>query len=197
MSGIGKLDLAADEGQADRGFLRRRRAVAGRPPRHDIGDIDAGTIEPDRGQHQIEQFAGAADKGPADDVLVVAGRFADEHDPALRIAVGEDKLGRGRAQGAAFETPQQSARKSSSVPALAAASRAAIAAASGGGGSRGCGRAAGIGGRRRCRAGCGTAGDHADRCVLRGAAGSAEGLVSSAMRSSGTSPISASAPASR
>ena len=39
--GIGELDLALDERQADRGFLRRRRAVAGRPPRHDVGDVDA------------------------------------------------------------------------------------------------------------------------------------------------------------
>ena len=38
---IGELDLALDERPADRRLLRRRRAVAGRPPGHDVGDVDA------------------------------------------------------------------------------------------------------------------------------------------------------------
>ena len=70
--GIGELDLAPDERQADRGFLRRRRAVAGRPPRHDVGDVGGGAIEPDRRHHAVEQFAGAADKRQPGDVFVVA-----------------------------------------------------------------------------------------------------------------------------
>jgi len=55
--GIGKLDLAQRERQADRGFLRRRRAIAGRTPRHDVGDVDAGAVEPDRRQHAVEELA--------------------------------------------------------------------------------------------------------------------------------------------
>ena len=38
---IDQLDLALDERQADLRLLRRRRAVAGRPPRNDIGDVGA------------------------------------------------------------------------------------------------------------------------------------------------------------
>ncbi len=59
---------------------------------------------------RIEQFAGAADERPAADVFLVAGRLADEHDAALRIAVGEDQLRRGGAQRAAFETFEQRAQ---------------------------------------------------------------------------------------
>src|SRR5262249_53133074 len=54
--GIGEFDLTADEWQADRGFLRGRRAVAGRPPWHDIGDVRRATIETDRRHHAVEQF---------------------------------------------------------------------------------------------------------------------------------------------
>ena len=104
---VRQLDLTADERQADRGLLRRRRAVAGRPPRHDIGDIGERTIEPDRRHHQVEKLAGAADERPSRDVLVISGRFADEHDAALRIAVGENELGCGSAQRAALEIREQ------------------------------------------------------------------------------------------
>src|SRR5689334_21260023 len=73
--GIGKLDLAQDEGQADLRFLRRRRAVAGRPPGHDIRDVDAAAIESDRGEHAVEQLAGAADERQAFEVLVAPRRL--------------------------------------------------------------------------------------------------------------------------
>ena len=79
MSGSTKLDLAQDEGQAGLLLLRRRRAVAGRAPGHDVGDVDRRAVEADGRQHAVEQFAGAADEGQALDVLVAAGRFADEH----------------------------------------------------------------------------------------------------------------------
>ena len=100
---VGELNLAADEGQADCGFLRGGRAVSRRPPRHDIGDVNAGAIKSDRRQHQIEELAGSPDKRPADHVFVVARRLANEHDAALRIAVGEYELRRGGAQRAALE----------------------------------------------------------------------------------------------
>src|SRR5262245_14965231 len=74
--GIDQLDLAPYEGQADRSLLRRWRAIAGRPPRHDVGDIGAFAIEPDRGQHAVEELAGAADERQALDVLVAAGCLA-------------------------------------------------------------------------------------------------------------------------
>ena len=108
--GIGKLDLAQHERQADLRFLRGRRAVAGRPPGHDVGDVDARAVEADGGQHAVEQFAGAADEGQALDVFVAAGRLADEHHPRLRIAVGEHQLGGGGLQRAAFEALQHGAQ---------------------------------------------------------------------------------------
>ena len=37
--GVGQLDLPLDERPADLGLLRRRRAVARRPPRDDVGDV--------------------------------------------------------------------------------------------------------------------------------------------------------------
>ena len=107
---IGELDLAADEGQADRGLLRRRRAVAGRPPRHHVGDVDLGAIEPDRLDHAVEQFAGAADERAAGNIFLMAGRLADEHHAAFRIAVGENQLRRGVAQRAAFEAFEELAQ---------------------------------------------------------------------------------------
>src|SRR5512136_2606021 len=39
---VGKFDLAQDKGQADLRFLRRRRAIAGRPPGYDVGDVNRG-----------------------------------------------------------------------------------------------------------------------------------------------------------
>ncbi len=108
--GIDEFDLAPDERQADRRLLRRRRAVAGRPPGHDVGDVDFRAVEADRRQHAVEQFAGTADEGQALDVFVAAGRFADEHHARLRIAVGEYQLRRGRLQRAAVEFLQNGAQ---------------------------------------------------------------------------------------
>src|SRR2546423_1648959 len=86
---IRELDLPLDERQADLTLLRRRRAIAGRAPWNDIGNIGAGTVEADSRHHQVEQLSGASDKGQAFEVLLTAGRLADEHDARLRIAVGE------------------------------------------------------------------------------------------------------------
>ena len=108
---VHQLDLALDEGQADLRLLRRRRAVAGRPPRNDVGDIGLAAIEADRGDHAVEQLARAADERQALDVLVAAGRLADEHHARLRIAVGEHELGRGRSQRAAVEFVEQRAQR--------------------------------------------------------------------------------------
>ena len=79
---IGELDLALDERQADLALLRRRRAVAGRAPRNDVGDVGAAAVEPDRRHHQVEQLAGAPDEGQAFEVLLASRRLADEHHAA-------------------------------------------------------------------------------------------------------------------
>ena len=107
---IGELDLALDEGQADLALLRRRRAVAGRAPRNDVGDVGAGAVEADRRHHQVEQLAGASDEGQALEVLLAARRLADEHHARLRIAVREHELLGGGAQRAAFELRQHGAQ---------------------------------------------------------------------------------------
>jgi hypothetical protein len=71
--------------------------LPGRPPGHDVGDIDRRAIEPDRRQHAVEQLAGAADERQALDVLVASWRLAHEHHARLRVAVGEHELGGGGA----------------------------------------------------------------------------------------------------
>src|SRR5262249_18027094 len=63
--GIGELDLAQDERQADLTLLRRRRTVAGRTPRYDVGDISSAAIDPDRCHHPVEQFSRAANEWKA------------------------------------------------------------------------------------------------------------------------------------
>src|SRR5262249_39207627 len=103
----GELDLTADERQADRGFLRGWCAVAGRPPWHDIGDVRRATIETDRRHHAVEQFAGSSDEGTAENIFVVTRRLTDEHDAALRIAVGKNQLRRRCPQRAAFEAGKE------------------------------------------------------------------------------------------
>ena len=110
-SGIHQFDLPLDEGQADLRFLRRRRAVAGRPPRDDIGDVGLAAVEPDRRDHPVQQLAGTSDERQALDVLVAPGRFADEHDARLRIAVGKHQPRRGVFQRAAVEIFQQRAQR--------------------------------------------------------------------------------------
>src|SRR5581483_3998772 len=107
---IYELNLSADEWQADLRLLRRGRAVARRPPRNDIGDVDVCVVEADRSQHQVEQFSGSADEGLACEILVAAGRLTDQHDPGLRIAAREYELRRRRLQGAAIELVQQIAQ---------------------------------------------------------------------------------------
>ena len=64
------------------------RLPGGRHGNH-VGDVGLAAVEPDRGDHPVEQLAGTSDKRQALDVLVAAGRFADEHDAGLRITVGK------------------------------------------------------------------------------------------------------------
>ena len=91
-------------------LLRRRRAVAGRAPWDDVGDIDAAAVEADRAQHPVQQLSRASDEGQTFDVFVAAGRFAHKHDLRLWVPVSKDKL-RGRAfQRAALEGRERDAQ---------------------------------------------------------------------------------------
>ena len=102
---------------------RRRAGIAGRPPRHDVGDVNLRAIKPDRRHHQVEQLSRAADKRNSGDVFVASRRFADEHHAPFRIAVGEYKLRRGRAQHAAFERIEQRAERFQAFRAFGSAAR--------------------------------------------------------------------------
>ncbi len=108
---IHQLDLALDERQADLRLLRRRRAVAGRPPGNHVGDVGGGAVEAYGSYHQIEQLAAAPDEGQPLDVLVAARCLADEHDARLRIAVGENQPCRRVLQRAAVKALHQLAQR--------------------------------------------------------------------------------------
>ena len=110
-SGFDQFDLPLDERQADLRLLRRRRPVAGRPPRNDVGDVGVAAIKPDRRDHPVEQFARAPDKRQALDVFLASGSLADEHDAGLRVAVGEYQPGCGEFQRAAVEIFQHRAQR--------------------------------------------------------------------------------------
>ena len=123
--GIGQLDLARDERAAGGRLLRRRRAVAGRPPGHDVGDVDLRPVEADRGEHAVEQLAGAADERQRPGCPRRGRAPRRRTSRGLRVAVGEDQLGRGEAEIAALEA-SSAARSSSRVAAAAAAVRGAL-----------------------------------------------------------------------
>ena len=93
------------------------------PPRHDVGDVNVRSIKPDCLHHQVEQLSRAADKGNPGDIFVASRRFADEHHASFRIAVGEHKLRRGRAQHAAFERIEQRAERLQAFRALGGGAR--------------------------------------------------------------------------
>ena len=98
-----QLHLALEERPAHLRLLRRGRAVSGRAPVDDVGDVDVRFAQTDGRQHLVEQLAGAADERLAFQVLVAAGRLADQHQPRLRrAAVEAEVLGR-RLEAAAVE----------------------------------------------------------------------------------------------
>ena len=126
-----QLDLALEERAADLRLLRGRRAVSGRTPVDDVGDVHVRLAQPDGREHLVEQLAGAADERLALQVLVAAGRLADQHEAGLGCAAVEAQvLGRGlEAQPSKWRAWLPA---SSSVAAWRAALRAAMTAASGG-----------------------------------------------------------------
>jgi hypothetical protein len=98
-------DVPFDERPANRDFGVGRLPIPGWAPEQDIGDIGVHrSIEPDRGQHPVEQLAGGADEGPADPILLGPRCLADEHDPGPGDAVGENSVGRRPPQRATVET---------------------------------------------------------------------------------------------
>ena len=102
-----ELDLPGEEGRAGLDLFRRRRAVAGRAPIDGIGDVDIVLGKPDRLKHAVEQLPGAADEGLALQILVAAGRFADQHEARAVAAAREAEALRRALERAAFETCDQ------------------------------------------------------------------------------------------
>src|SRR5437868_15411614 len=85
--------MTVQEGKAGCGFFGRGIAVLRRTPIEHVRDVDLFSIEPDRGEHEIQELARAADEGNSLLVLVSAGRLSDQHDPAQRRSVGKDRIG--------------------------------------------------------------------------------------------------------
>ena len=99
-----ELDLPREERRAGLDLLGSRRAVAWRTPIDSVGDVDVSLVKTDRGKHAVEQLAGAADKGPALQILVAAGRFADQHDAGFIAAALEAEALRRALERAAVES---------------------------------------------------------------------------------------------
>ena len=95
------------KGKADGGFLRGRLAITGRAPVHDIRNVNILPGQSDRGEHPVQQLAGATNKGQALAVLVGARRLADEHDSGGWIAIRKDQIGGMPLQFAALEIGQR------------------------------------------------------------------------------------------
>src|SRR5271169_4567354 len=95
--------VAQREGQAGGDLGRRWGSVSWRPPVDDVSDVHALAIQLDRGEHPVEELAGAADEWAADAVLIGTGALADDHYGSRRIAVGKNRVGRGALQAAAIE----------------------------------------------------------------------------------------------
>ncbi len=83
-----------------RDLLRARVAIARRTALQDIGDVDLLALQPDGGQHAVQQLPGAADEGLTRAVLVRPRGLADQHQACLAVADPEDGLGAGLAQAA-------------------------------------------------------------------------------------------------
>ena len=98
-----QLDLALEEGTADLRLLRGGRAVSGRAPVDDVGDVHVGFAQADGRQHLVEQLAGTADERLALQVLVASRRLADQHEARLRRAPVEAQVLGGRLETAAVE----------------------------------------------------------------------------------------------
>ena len=106
-SGDVELDLPCEERRASLDLLRRRRAVAGRTPIDGVGDVDVVLAKSDRLEHAVEQLSRAADERPALQVLVAAGRFADQHEARAVAPAREAEALRRALERATFEARDQ------------------------------------------------------------------------------------------
>ena len=86
------VDLPEQERLARRDFVRLRIAVPRRPALDHVGDVDLVAREAHRLDHLRQQLPGAADERNPLDVLVRAGRLADEHQVRVRIPDAEHDL---------------------------------------------------------------------------------------------------------
>ena len=93
-------DMAFQKWQHHCNFGRIRRAVRGRAPGQDIGDIDAAcgivrsTAHPDCLKHPVQQLTGPPHKGPPGAILFAPRCFANNHDTRRRLAITEHKIAR-------------------------------------------------------------------------------------------------------
>ena len=96
--------MAAGEGEADGLFGQSRRAVAGRPPEQDVGDVEVAlAAHAEGGEHAVEKLTAHAHERLAEAILVGARCLAHDHERGPGHAVGEHGV-LGRAlQRAAFE----------------------------------------------------------------------------------------------
>src|SRR5271165_1576058 len=75
--------------------------VAGRAALDDVGDVTTTPVNGELlGQQPIEELAGPSDERLTGEVLVLARRFADQHQASGGIPRREDHLGPSRGQGA-------------------------------------------------------------------------------------------------
>ena len=97
------LEMATKPNVAGGDLLGQRIAVLRWAVTDDIGDEDLAAVEADAREQLVEELAGRAHERPSLQVLVVAGRLAEEEDPGLRGTVARNGLPRApmeRARGA-------------------------------------------------------------------------------------------------
>lgn len=91
--GIREFDVPLKKRKANACFFRRGLTVGGRAPVNDIGNVNLAAVQSDGSQHSVQKLTCAPDERQPLPVLFSARRFADEHDPTGRIAVGEHGIG--------------------------------------------------------------------------------------------------------
>ena len=85
--GLQQLDLAQQPGLALRDLDRVGIAVVRRAALDHVRDVDLVlAVQPHRGEHAVEQLAGAADEGQALAVLLLARRLADDQPVGRRVS---------------------------------------------------------------------------------------------------------------
>src|SRR5205814_10581381 len=93
--GIDQLDMASQERQARRRFLRRGIAVVGRSPVQHIGNVNIlFSVKTDRREHLVEQFPGAPYEGKSRKIFVPPRRLAYEENARAGYTVGKYGVGR-------------------------------------------------------------------------------------------------------